>query len=86
MFFGNIKNARGVVTINPNWCKGCGYCIKYCPTQVLEAAKEFNAKGYHPPYVAKPEMCRNCGFCQVICPEFTIFVQPDPEEEETHSA
>ncbi|MGQ9796798.1 4Fe-4S binding protein [Desulfosoma sp.] len=30
-------------------CKGCGYCIAFCPRDVLQESKRFNAKGYHPP-------------------------------------
>jgi 2-oxoglutarate ferredoxin oxidoreductase subunit delta len=99
MRFGNVKNATGVVTINKNWCKGCGFCIQYCPTKVLTASPEYNKKGYHPPVVTSAENCRDCGFCQVICPEFAIFVKGDSDEgskerdaettaraEETHRA
>lgn len=80
MRFGNAKNDTGVVTINKNWCKGCGFCIQYCPTKVLTASPEFNRKGYHPPVVTSAESCRNCGFCQVICPEFAIFVKREDDE------
>ena len=80
MRFGNVKNATGTVTINKNWCKGCGFCIQYCPTKVLTASPEYNKKGYHPPVVTSAESCRNCGYCQVICPEFAIFVKDGSEE------
>jgi 2-oxoglutarate ferredoxin oxidoreductase subunit delta len=86
MFFGKIKEAKGTVTINKNWCKGCGYCVKYCPTNVLELSKGYNAKGYHPPEVKSAEDCRNCGYCELICPEFAIFVLKTKEEEEPQSA
>jgi 2-oxoglutarate ferredoxin oxidoreductase subunit delta len=86
MYFGNLKPAKGVVHINANWCKGCGFCVQYCPTKVLEVSKDFNAKGYHPPVVSAPENCRNCGFCEIICPEFSIFVSPTVEQEERQSA
>lgn len=81
-FFGNIRNAKGKVHINKAWCKGCGYCVKYCPTNVLALSKDYNAKGYHPPEATKMEDCRNCKFCEVICPEFAIFVTDDIDEKE----
>jgi 2-oxoglutarate ferredoxin oxidoreductase subunit delta len=74
MFFNDLKPTRGEVFINATWCKGCAFCVQFCPTNVLEMSKEFNAKGYHPPYVKNPEACTDCKFCQLICPEFSIFV------------
>ena len=74
MFFNDIKKTLGKVHINATWCKGCEFCVQYCPTKVLEMSAEFNAKGYHPPYVKNPEACTDCKFCQLICPEFSIFV------------
>ncbi len=84
MRFGKLKQKTGIVHINKLWCKGCGFCVKYCPTGVLELSKEYNHKGYHPPYVKHADQCRLCKFCEVICPEFTIYVTD--EEEENHSA
>lgn len=81
MFFTKIKEANGTVHINKNWCKGCGYCVKYCPTGVLAMSKEYNKKGYHPPEAVNPEKCRDCKFCEVICPEFAIYITADKDEE-----
>lgn len=74
MFFNDLKPTRGKVFINATWCKGCAFCVQFCPTGVLEMSKEFNAKGYHPPYAKNPDVCTDCKFCQLICPEFSIFV------------
>ncbi|OHC76505.1 MAG: 4Fe-4S ferredoxin [Rhodospirillales bacterium RIFCSPLOWO2_12_FULL_58_28] len=82
MFFGKLKRAKGAVHINKSWCKGCGFCVKYCPENVLEMSAGYNAKGYHPPFVKDAAACNNCRFCEVICPEFSIFVTPDDDEEE----
>lgn len=83
MFFGKLKPAKGTVHINKNWCKGCGFCVEYCPENVLEMSAEYNAKGYHPPVVTDAEHCNFCRMCEVICPEFSIYVTPDDEEEES---
>jgi 2-oxoglutarate ferredoxin oxidoreductase subunit delta len=54
-------------------CKGCGFCIEFCPNRVLEESKGFNSKGYHPPVIKQHLECNNCGICEVICPEFAIY-------------
>jgi 2-oxoglutarate ferredoxin oxidoreductase subunit delta len=77
MMFGNLKKAYGKVVINRNWCKGCGFCVQYCPTKALEMSKGYNAKGYHPPQVRSADDCRDCKFCEMVCPEFAIYVTSD---------
>ena len=67
------KNLGGVVKIERELCKGCGFCVEFCPTHVLELDKGFNAKGYHPPVFAHPENCNGCDMCGLFCPDFTIF-------------
>jgi 2-oxoglutarate ferredoxin oxidoreductase subunit delta len=75
-----IPVSRGIVHIVEERCKGCGYCIAFCPKGVLELSTRFNVKGYHPPVVGKPEECVNCHYCEIICPDFAIFsVEAEPE-------
>jgi len=68
-----IDVTRGIVHILEDRCKGCGYCIEYCPKKVLAFSKRFNKKGYHPPEVVKPDDCVNCHYCENLCPEFAIY-------------
>ncbi|MBU2550535.1 MAG: 4Fe-4S binding protein [Proteobacteria bacterium] len=63
----------GEVKIIKDRCKGCGFCIEFCPNKILEFSPEFNAKGYHPPRVTSYDECVNCDLCEIICPEFAIF-------------
>lgn len=70
-----IRIPRGKVFIIEDRCKGCSFCVEYCPQGVLEMSKHFNKKGYHPPRVRKPEDCVNCSFCEAICPEFAMYVE-----------
>ena len=67
------KGPRGMVTINPDMCKGCGFCIRFCPAGVLEFSDEFNSKGYHPPRAVRPEAFTGCDLCGIYCPDFAIF-------------
>jgi 2-oxoglutarate ferredoxin oxidoreductase subunit delta len=64
----------GEIHIIPDRCKGCGFCIEFCPRDVLEFSEEFNAKGYHPPRVKNEASCVDCTLCTLICPDFAIFV------------
>ncbi len=81
-----VKIPHGEIHINIEQCKGCGFCVEYCPKDVLEMSTEFNRKGYHYPVVLKEGVCVNCNLCEVICPDFAIFCleieprSPEPEE------
>ena len=68
-----IRVPRGELCIITDWCKGCGFCIEFCPRDVLASSEAFNRKGYHPPKVVRAEECRNCDLCEMICPDFAIF-------------
>lgn len=76
---------RGRVRVIPGRCKGCGYCVEFCPEGVLEESPAINAKGYHY-VVAKADAgaaCVNCGFCNLVCPEMAIYTEEmrDAREE-----
>ena len=63
-------------------CKGCRFCIEFCPKKVLHESREFNAKGYYPARAEDCKDCLDCGLCELICPEFAIHVSP--VEEKSH--
>ncbi len=69
-----IEVPHGDVHIDIEQCKGCEFCIEYCPKDVLALSKDFNRKGYHYPVVIKQGACVNCTLCEMICPDFSIFV------------
>ena len=78
----HIKIPRGELHILKERCKGCGFCVEYCPTDVLELSTEFNKKGYHPPHAKNEQECVNCRLCEAICPDFAIFCILKEEEEQ----
>jgi 2-oxoglutarate ferredoxin oxidoreductase subunit delta len=69
-----VKPARAEIHLIKDECKGCGYCIEFCPMKVLEESDEINARGVHPPRIVDESKCAICSFCSVICPDFAIFV------------
>ena len=79
------KGPRGKVHILPDWCKGCGFCVEFCPQNMLTLSKKFNAKGYHPPAVVDPELCTACDICRMMCPEFAIFIEKLGEKGKNES-
>ena len=78
--FLTVQVPLGEVRILVDRCKGCGFCIEYCPRDVLRLSEEFNRKGYHPPEVIDPSACVNCNLCVMICPDFAIFSIPATAE------
>ena len=56
------------VHVFPNWCKGCGICVEFCPTSVLQM-KDQKA------VVAYPEKCVRCYLCARRCPDFAIGIK-----------
>ena len=67
------KNLVLDMAIQQEICKGCGLCVEFCPTRVLDLGAHFNSKGYEYPEVIKPEACSGCRMCSMICPDFAIF-------------
>lgn len=57
------------VSIYPDWCKGCGICVAFCPGQVLELGPDGKARAI------QGKDCLNCGFCEHHCPDFAIVVK-----------
>ncbi len=78
--YDQVKVPRGTVVIIKERCKGCAFCVEFCPKDVLKMSEEYNEKGYHPPFVAKDGECVNCELCEMLCPEFAIYSLTIDEE------
>lgn len=67
------------VKVLSQFCKGCGYCVHFCPQKVLKPGTVRNGIGAFPPVVSAPEKCVKCGICATMCPDAAIELR---EEEE----
>ncbi len=67
------KSPKGTVYIRNDRCKGCSYCVVFCPTSALAMGGRLNQKGYHLPELIEPEKCNGCDMCGLYCPDFAIF-------------
>lgn len=72
---GRCEVPAGKIHIIEARCKGCKFCVEFCPRKVLEISKGYNEKGYHPPEVVRAKDCIACGFCELVCPDFAIYVE-----------
>lgn len=76
------EQERALVT-EPERCKGCGFCVEFCPKDALALSTDcFNAKGYAFAELTQPEQCVGCGTCTLYCPDFAIYLT-DPEPDTT---
>lgn len=59
------------IMINRDWCKGCGICVQFCPTKVLELDVREKA------VAVRPEDCICCRMCELRCPDLAIEVRTE---------
>ncbi len=63
------------LTINRDWCKGCGICVAFCPGKVLELDNREKA------IAVRPEVCICCRLCELRCPDLAIEVAIEEGED-----
>ena len=67
------KKTEAIVT-RKDLCKGCGICVAFCPTHVLELGEDEKAAA------VRIEECTACGLCEMRCPDLAIEVQAEAEK------
>jgi 2-oxoglutarate ferredoxin oxidoreductase subunit delta len=76
---GGPRTPPGEVHVIAERCKGCGFCVEFCPRGVLRESAGFNRRGYRFPEAVHQPECAECHFCELLCPEFAIYVtRPAP--------
>jgi 2-oxoglutarate ferredoxin oxidoreductase subunit delta len=81
-----VKTPEAEIHLLRDECKGCGYCIEFCPRKALEESEEINARGVHSPKIVDETKCIMCGFCTAVCPDFAIFVVEKKNSEGSKNA
>lgn len=76
------KTPKGTLNTIKEYCKGCSYCVEFCPKKVLALSADYNRKGYHFPEVKSPDQCSGCGMCGLLCPDFAIYFKSDKKAKE----
>ncbi|MBO8127830.1 MAG: ferredoxin family protein [Peptococcaceae bacterium] len=69
---------KGIFTIFPGLCKGCGLCIEKCPKQSLHWSEVLGV--YGTPTVETNEDCILCGICAMVCPDTAIAITQKPRD------
>lgn len=68
--------AKGKIEIERDLCKGCGLCVRACPSDVIKISEpgQTNKSGYRYMAAAHPPQCTGCGMCRLMCPDSAITV------------
>ena len=65
---------KGKISIDKELCKGCKYCINFCPKGSIQLSIKLNTKGYSFAEHNEENNCTGCATCAVMCPEAAIEV------------
>lgn len=74
---------KSEIVIDGQRCRGCGYCVQFCPNSCLEMkGAKVSRQGYHQPVVVNEDRCSQCGACVWMCPHWAIQVYSCLEGED----
>ena len=69
-----MKKSMGSIEISRERCKGCCFCIEYCPKKAISLSDKLNLKGYFVAAFNGESGCNGCATCALVCPETAIEV------------
>ena len=66
----------GRIVVDARVCKGCGYCINFCPKKVIHFGETRNSSGYGNRVAEQigGADCVACKTCAIVCPDSAITV------------
>ena len=67
------------VAIDSQICKGCGFCVRFCPKKIIYLDSDFNDRGYHSAVFTDSGKCSGCAICGLVCPDMAITVYENGE-------
>ena len=59
---------QGQIQIERERCKGCTFCMEFCPTKSISLSEGLNLKGYFVATFDPETGCNGCGTCALMCP------------------
>jgi 2-oxoglutarate ferredoxin oxidoreductase subunit delta len=64
------------ILIDKDRCKGCYFCIEFCPRNIIRISETHNKLGYFPAEFneEEAERCTGCKTCALMCPDTAIEV------------
>lgn len=64
------------VNIAKDRCKGCEFCIHFCPKNLLFLSSKLTAKGFHTAsIIINTKKCSGCTICAQVCPDAAIEIE-----------
>ncbi len=71
-----MKDSMTPITINEQFCNGCGRCVFVCSMGVIEMRDKPGSGNLKTAAVAKPEYCMYCEACVIDCKRGAISLNP----------
>jgi len=68
------------VKIDEKLCKGCYFCVRFCPMGVFVKSDLIGDLGYNLARVEYAEKCTGCKACLLYCPDLAVAVEQETEK------